>query len=483
MVRSRPNAVLAAPLSAACREYLDGKVFDASGTGGTQFEVFRYLMWRQGVVDAEFLPYRGRFESEARAKALLGGIVAQLLAVRFNRYGLAVQTDAKGRVDLAIVVDEREIALAPIAREQVPGAVADLRLTAVAGSKPLRAFVQRPDGRTVEVVPDAAESLPEAGKPVDTRVRVPLETAGRYEVEIVFADDAGPRITASFPLFAGVAFPPRHAAIKDPIEAGKITDAAAETKLATLINAARQRYGLRPLEIEPRLTRIAREHTAAMKKAGFGRPSSGTAPLSDRLDHEGVLFRDAVEVMGLGASASTIQRTLLSSPTHRLALLDARLTHLGLGIATGGSGASAALHATLVLSQLVPKVDPLQAQARILAGINSRRAALGAPALAVDAPLAGVAALHAAAMARAGKPAYEVGAGDWKSSLFDKAKPAAKGAKALGGFVGVLSDAADPIEFDGAVDPAMLRAGIGLVQANSEEYGRGALWVVVLVAR
>lgn len=475
IAKARGGATVDPRLALACEDYLAETRFDAADADTMGFELFRYLLLSEGIVDTEFLPWHGRFESVARASSQASSIVSSLVSVPFNRYGVASHVDAKGRVSVAVVVTQREVGLEPIAREESPNASINLRLSA---AKPVRLYLQDALGAAAEV---PVETGADAQRAVLTLGAAP----GRYVVEMVFSEKAGPRIVASFPLFVGSTFPERFVPTSFPPEVEKISEAESETRLVRLLNGTRTRYGLPVLTADPSLSGVARQHSAEMKKAGFGRSVAGTS-LPARLDAAGghLFYRDAAELIGAGSSAAAIHASLLASPAHRIALLDAHLTHLGAGLVTAGSTrATKTLYGTLVLTQIIPRVEPARAAEQILAGINARRVTAGAAPLSADPALAGVAVRHAEAMFAAQKPDYEVDVRGKHASLVANAKTAAAGAKALGAWVGVLADPGDEIDFSGVSDPAMQRAGIGLVQGDSPEFGRGSIWLVVLTAR
>lgn len=506
--KQRPGSMEDAPLAAAAERLLEELSVESkvgtSDASQADFERVRVLLWREGVADAAFLPYRGRFASKVRAQAALKGVIIELAALSFNRFGVRVREDARGVVDVAIVVAQRFVAFAPVplridpvgasplvtatssaptAIEQVPSAPARLLTTITTASPRKVSFVvRRPNGETAETSVGAVST-----KPVPVDVELGKEP-GRYDVEIVFGEASGPVIAAAFALAVAIPFDDVYRARLWEAEAGKVDAAVMEKRIGETIGERRARYGLPPQKRDGLLDRIAREHSQEMARFGFGRASASHGSLSKRLERAGVYFEDAAEVIGSGIASEAIVESLMTSPSHRLALLDGTLGDLGVGVTTvqasaakpGVAPRAATAYVTLVLAKVVPKIDSADAEKRLVVRINEARAAAGLSPLSSAPALASVARKHAAAMALAGRPEYEL---PKHGSVFENAKKAFPSAKALGGFVGVLGSVEDPVEFEGLLDPQMTLVGVGVVQASSKEYGAGALWVVLTLAR
>jgi uncharacterized protein YkwD len=109
-------------------------------------------------------------------------------------------------------------------------------------------------------------------------------------------------------------------------------DAAAQRyaeQLAGLVNAYREREGLSALTVENGLAALAREHSAAMTKAG-------------RLSHDGFASRVkrsgyAVCVENVGWNYPTARAELEGwqhSPAHDRNLRDPRIRRMGIGVVT-----------------------------------------------------------------------------------------------------------------------------------------------------
>jgi uncharacterized protein YkwD len=161
-----------------------------------------------------------------------------------------------------------------------------------------------------------------------------------------------------------------------------------EEKMAVLVNRVRATHELPPLQGHPILTRLAREHSRAMRRA-------------NRVGHEdpetGGLFHDRARAAGLPASSfgenvardrsiTSAHLFLLDSPGHRANILSEDFTHLGIGIVPAESGS---LYVTQTFAR-IPDRDPRHAVRRILDILAEERAAAGLPPLLVRPDLEGI---------------------------------------------------------------------------------------------
>ena len=129
--------------------------------------------------------------------------------------------------------------------------------------------------------------------------------------------------------------------------ASTATTAAAtgdERRAFDLINAERQRRGLRPLVLDGALTRIARYHSENMAREG----------VLNHVDRDGLDLRGRAEVLGLRGwralgeniaynqgysdpTAFAVERWMVSEK-HRENILNGEFTHAGIGIARASDG-------------------------------------------------------------------------------------------------------------------------------------------------
>ncbi len=111
-----------------------------------------------------------------------------------------------------------------------------------------------------------------------------------------------------------------------------------EDKMLEIVNAARNKEGLAPLESDPGLKELAREHSTDMLTRGyFGHISpEGTTPV-DRMRLAGISFLAAGENLALAPNLSSAHEGLMASKGHRLNILRPQFGRIGIGIMDAGS--------------------------------------------------------------------------------------------------------------------------------------------------
>lgn len=112
---------------------------------------------------------------------------------------------------------------------------------------------------------------------------------------------------------------------------------AVRQEMLERVNAIRSGIGLRPLELDPRLTVAAQAHAQDMLARSYYNHVSpeGTSPRR-RVQAAGFVADVAAE--NIAAGQTSVEDALgawMHSTDHRRNLLDARLTHIGIGMALG----------------------------------------------------------------------------------------------------------------------------------------------------
>lgn len=112
-------------------------------------------------------------------------------------------------------------------------------------------------------------------------------------------------------------------------------------------NQLRAQYGLRPLELDPKLCRVALQHSQEMDRLGYfahRSPRPEYIDLATRLRREDCFQLTFAENLyrgdGLkpGQVADEALRCWLESPVHRRNLLNPRFNRMGLGISVSAGG-------------------------------------------------------------------------------------------------------------------------------------------------
>jgi uncharacterized protein YkwD len=123
------------------------------------------------------------------------------------------------------------------------------------------------------------------------------------------------------------------------------------------INAQRDRYGLRPLKLNRRLSKAARGHARDMvRRDYFAHDSLGGGTFLDRIRRSGYLRGarswSVGENLAWGSHARSAPRAItdmwMNSPGHRANILSSSFREVGIGLALGApnGGGQAATYAT-----------------------------------------------------------------------------------------------------------------------------------------
>ncbi|PWN02429.1 CAP domain-containing protein [Nocardioides silvaticus] len=114
----------------------------------------------------------------------------------------------------------------------------------------------------------------------------------------------------------------------------------AKARVIALTNARREARGCNPLRSRPALMRAAQKHTNKMRNQGrLDHQLSGEPDLGSRVSREGYRWSMVAENIAYGhASPRAVVRGWMRSEGHRRNILNCRLRHIGIGIATDGAG-------------------------------------------------------------------------------------------------------------------------------------------------
>jgi len=114
---------------------------------------------------------------------------------------------------------------------------------------------------------------------------------------------------------------------------------AYEAEVVRLVNAERARYGLKPLEVDFQLAKVARLKSEDMRDKGYFSHTSPTYGSPFQMMREfGITYRTAGENIAAGhRTPAQAMQGWMNSPGHRANILNANFTHIGVGYAEGGS--------------------------------------------------------------------------------------------------------------------------------------------------
>ncbi len=105
---------------------------------------------------------------------------------------------------------------------------------------------------------------------------------------------------------------------------------ALDLEYLEMVNSTREAQGSRALEIGPRLSRLARQHSRMMARTGHLSHSDLSKVLSYVLNAAG-------ENVGVGGSVQQVHQMFLNSPPHRANIVAGRWKVTGIGVYEKGS--------------------------------------------------------------------------------------------------------------------------------------------------
>ena len=242
-----------------------------------------------------------------------------------------VPTAHGGEVFVALRVDALAD-LAPLPTRSRTGEWLTLEARLHVAARSAKLVVLGPHGspRTVPTALDPVTGI--------ARARFALDQPGAFTVQLVADVAEGPRPVLEARVFADTTPPASGEEPPAPGEeaAGATDDDAALTRM---IGALRTFEGASSLARDAKLDALARAHAEHMRDGRSVAHDLGDGDFRQRFEAEGTI--DARAVGENVAHAPTLQlahRALHASPSHRINLLRADYTHIGIGIARAGDG-------------------------------------------------------------------------------------------------------------------------------------------------
>jgi len=146
----------------------------------------------------------------------------------------------------------------------------------------------------------------------------------------------------------------------------------AEQQLLFLLNQSRSEQGLKPLELDERLTQAARKHSLEMAQRGaLTHQFSGELSLRDRLAATSVAFDAVAENVAQSNSAQDAHTEFMHSPGHRANILDAQYNAIGIAVA---AGRNQQLYFTEDFAHRIPHLALNDLRQKLLDNMNAVRA-------------------------------------------------------------------------------------------------------------
>jgi len=233
---------------------------------------------------------------------------------------------------------------------------------------------------------------------------------GIYQVEVLADGKFGPEVAANFPLYCGVRRPD---AVDYQLEkmAPDATAAQVARENFRYLNAAREARGLPVLEWSSGAAAAARAHSEDMVANGFiGHVSPTTGDVARRFERAGIEGAVLRENVARGYGPKGIHQSLMHSPGHRVNILAADVTAVGIGVVvappeTDAPGAARPIFLTQNFYRPLGAGVPDDVVGDVVTRVQQTRDRKGLSALTFDPRLSRLAQSEADAIARGKAPA------------------------------------------------------------------------------
>lgn len=386
-------------------------------------------------------------------------------------FGVGVVSLPGGRTRMMMAVLERAVQLDPL-----PVAVGRKGWFSIAG----RLVGTRAKPRIEVIGPGGRSTTLPASLSVDGRfsVRVGCDDGpGAYQLEVMADGSYGVEVVANFPVYCGATPPDTIAVVLEQLDPGVGPDQIARANFLYL-NEERRARGLSALEWDGEAAGIALAHSVDMHTHGFvGHTSPTTGDVTARFGRAGVQATILRENVARGYGPKGIHDSLMNSPGHRVNILAADVTHVGVGVVVGEpetdvSGAPRPVFATQAFYRKPGAGAPTKDLGPALQGrIDAAREARGLAPVRWSDALSAIAGKRAEAHGR-GRPEPK----DWQDQVF-----------ALG-YVGVASHSLSSIDYEALAGAELwntpaLEAGVGVVRTKDPGGGEGFLAIVLVAER
>jgi len=373
-----------------------------------------------------------------------------------NRYGISVARDGRAA---AVVFGNVELSLAAF-----PDRFAlneSLQLHGEVGPRFgfARVFLTKPDGSVEQrVMPSRS-----------VQATFSFATNGTYKLEVMGDGDTGPVIVANVPLSVGGVGPERTRVI------GRVaTPVESEARLLELLNQSRSVGGVPPLAADDALRDVAFAHSTDMAEHDFfGHVSPTTGDPETRLRRAGVVVAAYGENIAQADSPEAAHDSLMSSPGHRVVMLGAQFTHVGIAAVP----AHRALVYTLVFARRPAPESMLHDAAELQAAFLLLREKNGLSIPVADDIYRVAAEAGLAAYLGAPVPSSEIAVAAMHAALVQEVQRRHASRAGSCSFVGELIDPEQLAQNPSVLAPGVRRFGLA---ARARDDGKALLVMIVL---
>ena len=382
------------------------------------------------------------------------------------RYGVIVERIKKGMSKLVLVMQDQALDLKPVPRKLAAGQTATLSGT-LAGNL-TNAKVEYTDA-----VGKLEKAETQGGKSFSTQLKCG-DRPGRIIVRVAAEQEGADVVLANFPVGCATDLPIA-AAVSAP--GGKeatapVDPAAAEKQLADMINQERKTAGLKPLDVDADLSKVARSLADDRAK---GKGTTGEE-VTRRMQELDIASPTVLVSEAQAFSIDDAWSRFTNSPQDRANAMNADVTQVGIGVMQGPTvgDRKTVIVAQLFLKQLPPP-DPDEVKKNLYTSIARRRSDARAGAVAKDPELEKVAQSYASEMAKQkGKVA--------KERVAEIEAPLYKSFATVNEIGGLKADPLEFAEEPGIVGDAKL-VGIGVGIGSSQQFGKNSTYVVILMGK
>lgn len=275
-----------------------------------------------------------------------------------------------------VLLAELAIDLGPFSATLEPGARPQLTFTLTSPLRDPTVVLSRPDGEIVRQHPSGSKGTWALQLDVgSSRGQAWMEIVAQHPVQ-------GPQVVALFPIAIGVDRSSTWRGAVPPLSSPALSEEASERLMIELINRERERFGLSPLALDLRLAAIARHHSHDMALHDFvGHVGSDGATLGDRLRAHAYRFRRSAENVSQSPSVAEAHAGLMRSPGHRANILDASVSHVGVGVVQVTSTARPSLFVTQLFAAPLTQPQPLDCRRRLKERVRAHRERANVPAV------------------------------------------------------------------------------------------------------
>jgi uncharacterized protein YkwD len=382
------------------------------------------------------------------------------------RYGLVVQRIKKGITKISLVMQDQNIEMKPLPRKLNPGQTATVSGT-------LAGKLSNPKVQYTDAVGKLERPTAQPGKEFSAELKCG-DRPGRILVQIVGQQEGADVLLANFPVGCGIDLPVAAAvAPAGGKQAAATTDpAAGEKQLLEKINQDRSTAGLKPVELDPDLSKVARSLSDDRAKGKGTTPEEVQRRLKELEISAPLLLVSEAQAFG----AEDAYMRFSNSPEDRANAMNPDMTQVGIGIAPTPpvDGRPMVIVTQLFLKQLPPP-DAAEVKANLYKAIERRRGDARAGAVTKDPQLEQIAQAYASEMAKRGGKVP-------KERIAEIEAPLYKSFATVNELGGVKSDPLEFAEEPGIVGDAKA-VGVGVGVGGSPQFGKNSTYVVILLGK